>query len=79
MMEDLESIRDILDREDPEFHQLATEHQQYEARLQLLTHKISISPEEELEEKTLKKRKLYLKDRMFEKMRGYASAQSRSA
>lgn len=56
--------------EDPEFRIWNEEHRRYESRLQILASKASLSPDEELEEKTLKKRKLHLKDRMAERLRG---------
>lgn len=56
--------------EDPEFRTWNEEHRRYESRLEILAAKSSLSPDEELEEKTLKKRKLNLKDRMAERLRG---------
>ncbi len=60
--------------EDPEFQQWAEEHRQCENRLNELTAKHEITTEEEFEEKTLKKRKLHLKDQMAERIRSYESA-----
>lgn len=48
----------------PEFRELAKEHQRYEERLSQLTALHYPSQEEILEESTLKKKKLQLKDRM---------------
>jgi len=64
-------IQRILTDQDPEFRQWADEHQQCESRLHELTHKHEISTEEEFEEKTLKKRKLHLKDQMADRIRSY--------
>ena len=62
-------IQRMLSDEDPEFRQWADEHAQCESRLNELTAKSDISIDEELEEKTLKKRKLHLKDQMAERIR----------
>ena len=51
-------------RTDEEFHNLAAKHHELEDRLQELTAKAYLSQPEQLEEVTLKKRKLQLKDRM---------------
>ncbi|MFZ2490996.1 MAG: YdcH family protein [Thermoanaerobaculia bacterium] len=67
-------IQQILADADPEFRQWAEEHKQCESRLTELTTKSEISSDEELEEKTLKKRKLHLKDQMAAKIRSYESS-----
>jgi uncharacterized protein YdcH (DUF465 family) len=67
-------IQRILSDEDPEFRQWADEHQRCESRLHELTTKNEISSEEEFEEKTLKKRKLHLKDQMADRIRNYESS-----
>ncbi len=64
-------IQQILSSEDPEFQQWIEEHHRCESRLNELTEKNEITPDEEVEEKTLKKRKLRLKDQMAERMRSY--------
>ena len=64
-------IQRMLSDEDPEFRQWADEHRRCESRLNELTTKSDISTDEELEEKTLKKRKLHLKDQMAERIRSY--------
>ena len=64
-------IQRILSDQDPEFRQWADEHHQCESRLNELTSKREINSEEEFEEKTLKKRKLHLKDQMAERIRSY--------
>ena len=51
-------------RSDEEFNQLAAQHHQLEDRLHELTAKHYLSEPEQVEEVTLKKRKLALKDRM---------------
>lgn len=67
-------IQRILSDEDPEFRSWAEEHHRCETRLHELTSKNEISTDEEIEEKTLKKRKLHLKDQMAERIRNYESA-----
>jgi uncharacterized protein YdcH (DUF465 family) len=56
--------QELLLQTDEEFHQLAVMHQQLDDRLHQLTAKQYLSEPEHLEEVTLKKRKLQLKDRM---------------
>lgn len=67
-------IQRILADQDPQFRTWAEEHRRCETRLSELTSKSEISTEEEVEEKTLKKRKLHLKDQMAERMRSYESS-----
>lgn len=57
-------LREVLIKTDPEFHDLADKHHQLEDRLHQLTTKPYLSEPEQVEEVTLKKRKLQLKDRM---------------
>ena len=66
-------IQRILENQDPQFRQWAEEHHTCEARLHELTNKHEITSEEEFEEKTLKKRKLHLKDQMADRIRSYES------
>ena len=56
-------------RTDEEFHNLSVKHHELEDRLHELTGKHYLSEPEQLEEVTLKKRKLQLKDRMEDIMR----------
>ncbi len=56
----------------PTYEQLRTEHQDHERRLAELSQKAWLTPDEELEEKRLKKVKLQIKDRM-ERLRRSAS------
>jgi uncharacterized protein YdcH (DUF465 family) len=48
-----------------EYRRLSEEHLQYESRLSVLSAKAVLSDEEQLEESTLKKKKLSVKDRMY--------------
>ena len=67
-------IQQILSAEDPEFRQWVEEHHRCEERLSELTSKKEVTTDEEIEEKTLKKRKLRLKDQMAERIRTYESS-----
>ena len=62
--EQSQDLKDVLLQTDEEFHQLAARHHELEDRLHELTAKQYLSGSEQLEEVTLKKRKLQLKDRM---------------
>lgn len=73
-MSNTAEIQHILSDADPEFRQWAEEHRRCENRLTELTSKNEITVDEEMEEKTLKKRKLRLKDQMAERIRSYESA-----
>jgi uncharacterized protein YdcH (DUF465 family) len=57
-------LREQLLRENEEYRRLAAEHQSYDHQLEDLTNKHFLSDEEQLQEKTLKKKKLLLKDQM---------------
>jgi uncharacterized protein YdcH (DUF465 family) len=67
-------VQQILSSEDPEFREWIEEHHRCEHRLIELSTKNEISTDEDLEEKTLKKRKLRLKDQMAERIRSYETA-----
>ena len=69
MTADSEALKALLLETDDEYRQLATKHQELEGRLQELSAKHYLSEPEQLEESTLKKRKLQLKDRMEEIVR----------
>jgi uncharacterized protein YdcH (DUF465 family) len=64
-------IQRLLSQQDPEFQQWIEEHHRCEERLSELTNKNEVTTDEEIEEKTLKKRKLRLKDQMAERIRSY--------
>ena len=66
-------IQRILSDQDPEFRQWADEHRKCESRLNELTSRTDITVDDELEEKSLKKRKLHLKDQMAERVRAFDS------
>ena len=61
---------------DEEFHDLAAKHHELEDRLHELTAKHYLSEPEQLEQVTLKKRKLALKDKMEDILRRHRSPQA---
>jgi len=73
-MSDFAEIQRILADADPEFRTWSEEHRQCENRLRELTAKSEVTVDEEMEEKTLKKRKLRLKDQMADRIRSYEAA-----
>jgi hypothetical protein len=64
-------LKDLLAKESPDFKRAFEEHQRYEKALETLSAKPFMTDEEELEEKELKKKKLILKDRMYQMMFEY--------
>ena len=68
-------IQQILSQEDQQFRTWVEQHHACESRLGELAAKQQITTEEEIEEKTLKKRKLQLKDQMAARIRSYENAQ----
>ena len=71
MSKQIADIQRILSAEDEEFRKWFDEHHACESRLSELTIKNEVSTDEEFEEKTLKKRKLQLKDQMAARIRSY--------
>ena len=63
-MENRDALLEELIKTDDEFGRLYAEHQQHERRLEEIHSRTFLSPEEEMEEKTIKRQKLRLKDRM---------------
>ena len=63
-----DSLKEELMASNPEFREMAREHGRYEARLSELSALTYPSDEEQLEEVTLKKKKLALKDQMYSLM-----------
>ena len=57
------SIREPL-LENDEYRRLSEQHHEFEVRLTSLTSKPTLSDDEQIEETTLKKKKLQVKDRM---------------
>ena len=59
-------LREQLLKENAEYRKLAAEHQSYEDQLENLSSKHFLSEEEQIQERTLKKKKLMLKDQMYQ-------------
>jgi len=71
-------LKEELINQDPEFRELAREHTRYEQRLSELSALAYPSDEEQLEEVTLKKKKLVLKDQMYTIMMQHQKTESMS-
>jgi uncharacterized protein YdcH (DUF465 family) len=69
-------LKEELMNQNPEFRELAREHTRYEQRLSELSALPYPSDEEQLEEVTLKKKKLALKDQMYSIMMHHQKDQS---
>jgi uncharacterized protein YdcH (DUF465 family) len=67
-------IQHVLSQEDEQFRSWVEEHHACESRLSELAAKNQVTTDEEVEEKTLKKRKLHLKDQMAAKIRSYETS-----
>jgi uncharacterized protein YdcH (DUF465 family) len=65
---EIESVKAELMTSNQEFQELAREHGRYEARLSELSSLHYPSDEEQMEEVTLKKKKLAIKDQMYSLM-----------
>ncbi|HEY2908201.1 MAG TPA: YdcH family protein [Vicinamibacterales bacterium] len=64
-----QDLKDLLLQTDEEFRNLAAKHHDLDDRLHQLTAKSYLSEPEQVEEVTLKKRKLHLKDQMEDMLR----------
>ena len=73
---DTEALKQHLIDSNPQFAELANQHKEYEKRLSELAALHYPSAEEQFEEATLKKKKLYLKDEMETIMRSYREQQA---
>jgi uncharacterized protein YdcH (DUF465 family) len=73
---DTEALKQHLLANDAKFRDLALQHGHYEDRLSQLSALHYPSAEEQMEESTLKKKKLYLKDQMETILRQYKQQQA---
>ncbi|HUP40722.1 MAG TPA: YdcH family protein [Vicinamibacterales bacterium] len=71
--ENVQELKELLLKTDEEFRQLATQHHELDDRIHELASKPYLSEPEQVEEVTLKKRKLHLKDRMEDILRRHRS------
>jgi len=69
-----DAVKNELLRSNPTFRELVHQHQNYERRLVELAHLTYPSDDEQIEESTLKKKKLLVKDEMYAMMEQYATA-----
>jgi len=74
MTVNVQDHRSMLLQTDDEFRQLATRHKELEQRLTELAGKAHLTEPEHLEQATIKKRKLQLKDRMEDIVRRFTEA-----
>jgi uncharacterized protein YdcH (DUF465 family) len=66
-----EAVKDELLKINPQFRDLMHQHQNYEQRLNELSGLTYPSDDEQIEESTLKKKKLMVKDAIYEIMHDY--------
>ncbi len=66
-----EEIVEVLKKENAEFKKLTEEHRNLEELLAKIDNKRFLTPEEELERKTIQKKKLLKKDKMAALVRAY--------
>lgn len=71
-----QDVKSLLLHNHDQYRQLAEQHSELDHRLHELTDKHYLSASEQVEETTLKKRKLALKDRMEEIAREFAHARA---
>lgn len=66
-----DAVRDELIKSNPTFRELVNQHHNYEERLTELAHLTYPNDDEQLEEVTLKKKKLLIKDEIYAMMHNY--------
>ena len=66
-----DAVRDELLKHDPAFRDLVQQHQTFEKRLSELAHLSYPSDDEQVEESTLKKKKLLVKDEIYSILHDY--------
>ena len=67
-----DAVRDELIKINPTFRELVHQHQNYEHRLNELAHLTYPNDDEQIEETTLKKKKLLVKDEIYAMMNEYS-------
>lgn len=75
-MSALETVKEELIKENQAFRELVQQHHDYEERLTELAELTYPNDEELLEETTLKKKKLSVKDKMYSMLQEYSSQQA---
>jgi uncharacterized protein YdcH (DUF465 family) len=71
-MSSIDPVRDELLKSNPQFRELVHQHEDFEKRLNELAHLTYPNDEEQLEEVTLKKKKLQIKDEIYAIMQQHA-------
>ncbi len=71
-MQTPDPVRDELLKSNPAFREMVNKHQSYEDRLTELARLTYPSDDEQLEESTLKKKKLLLKDEIYSMMHDFS-------
>ena len=71
-MSTADAVRDELIKSNPTFRELVHQHQDFEKRLSELAHLTYPNDDEQLEETTLKKKKLLIKDEIYSIMQQHA-------
>jgi uncharacterized protein YdcH (DUF465 family) len=74
-----QEVRNVLLHNDPTYRELAERHHQLDDKLHQFTDRHYLTDSEQVEEVTLKKLKLALKDQMERIAREYAQAHSRAS
>ena len=74
-----QEVRNVLLHNDPTYRELAERHHQLDDKLHQFTDRYYLTDSEQVEEVTLKKLKLALKDQMERIAREYAQAHSRAS
>ena len=74
-----QEFKNLLLRDDPTYRELAERHHQLDDKLHQFTDRYYLTDSEQVEEITLKKLKLALKDQMERIAREYAQAQARAS
>jgi uncharacterized protein YdcH (DUF465 family) len=78
-MAEAQDLKNLLLETNDEFRRLASMHHELDERLVVLESKHYLSSDEQVEEVTLKKKKLHLKDQMEEILRAYRQGHAHPA
>lgn len=69
-----EKVKEILKNENEEFARIYRKHRELDEKIAELEERRYLTPEEEIQEKTMKKDKLRLKDKMAEMIKEYQAS-----
>jgi uncharacterized protein YdcH (DUF465 family) len=79
MPAELQEIKDQLLRTDEQFRQMVTEHHELDERVKHLSNQAFLSAPQQIEEISLKKRKLHLKDQIEDALRRHRNPEMNGA